>query len=116
MRPLGDGPWTDSDHVVLEDAAHDGGFGRIDAPAAGAGDIALDDDLVAIGHTTRDAPLPGPVELATPDLLAQVREVELGHGARHADVKLGDPSVAMAVAALSRNRWGEMATPKAALV
>jgi hypothetical protein len=40
--------------------------------------------------------LPGPTELAAPDLLAQVREVELGHGAQHADVKLGHGTLAFA--------------------
>ena len=51
--------------------------------------IALGDNLVSVGQSARDAPLPRAAKLAPPNLLAQVREVELGHGPEHTDMELG---------------------------
>src|SRR5215472_5042774 len=90
VQPPGDGPRADASRIVLEDAADDGRFGLVDLPAPATGGVTLGNDLVAIGQTTGNAALAGAAELSAPDLLAQVRQVELGHGAQHSNVELGD--------------------------
>jgi len=86
IEPLGDRSWALPVREFREDAADDGGLDVIDLSFAGRGG----DEVIAVGLAARDLALQRSPKLAAPGLLLEVGEIELRHGAEHADVHRGD--------------------------
>ncbi|MGB6543361.1 MAG: hypothetical protein WBF03_21120 [Xanthobacteraceae bacterium] len=86
IEPLGDRARTVPVHEFREDAADDRGFDGIDLSFAGRSG----DEVIAIGLAAWDLTLQRPPKLAAPGLLLEIRQIQLRHGAEHADVHGGD--------------------------